>query len=408
LTKQQNYEDAFDLYRLIAEKFGNSEFGAEALFKQGEMLEALGRGQEAAGIFEQFAKAYPEHVLTEQAMLRIADKEFLQASFGDAIEKYTQILQTATEPAVREEMLYRMAITYHNMQKYKESADTFAQVLEAFPQGPHVAESHLRIGDYLVREGNDPVKAIESYSRAYETDPKGAYAGRALKGLALARYETKDYATAMDLFYRVVTEFPDAPLNEKTYLWTAQELHTAKKYDESARVLQALLTAMPNYASPNRVRFKIAECRELAGKTEEALQLYQAIVTEAPKSTEAVESWFRMGKLYETLNQPDKAFEMYQEAANTNTGDTAARARFRIGEIQESKGEFEAAARSYMRVAILFLHEELSPESLWRAGQCYEKANALEQARKVYNETVEEFPESGQAAKARERLAAMG
>ena len=41
--------------------------------------------QEAAGIFEQFAKAYPEHVLTEQAMLRIADKEFLQASFGDAI-----------------------------------------------------------------------------------------------------------------------------------------------------------------------------------------------------------------------------------------------------------------------------------------------------------------------------------
>jgi len=212
----------------------------------------------------------------------------------------------------------------------------------------------------------------------------------------------------MDLFYRVVTEFSDAPLNEKTYLWTAQELHTAKKYDESARVLQALLTAMPNYASPNRVRFKIAECRELAGKTEEALQLYQAIVTEAPKSTEAVESWFRMGKLYETLNQPDKAFEMYQEAANTNTGDTAARARFRIGEIQESKGEFEAAARSYMRVAILFLHEELSPESLWRAGQCYEKANALEQARKVYNETVEEFPESGQAAKARERLAAMG
>ncbi len=408
LTKQKNYEDAFDLYRLIAEKYRDSEFGAEALFKQGEMLEALGRDQEAARIFEQFAKAYPDHVLTEQAMLRIADKEFLQASFGDAIEKYRQILDTATEPAVHQEMLYRMAITYHNMQKFQESADTFAQILEAFPEGPHVAEAHLRIADYLVREGNEPVKAIESYSQAYQIAPKGPFAGRALKGLALARYETKDYASATDLFFRLVTEFPDAGLNEKTYLWTAKELFDAKKYDESATVLQALLQAMPGYASPNRVQFKIAECRELAGKTEEALGLYQSIVEGAPKSTEAVESYYRMGALYETMNQPDKAFEMYQQAANTNTGDTAARARFRIGEIQQGKGEFEAAARSYMRVAILFLHEELSPESLWRAGQCYEQANALEQAKKAYIEAVEEFPESEQAAKARERLAALG
>jgi len=189
---------------------------------------------------------------------------------------------------------------------------------------------------------------------------------------------------------------------------TANELFNAKKYDEATTVLQALLQAMPDYASPNRVRFKIAECRELAGKTEEALQLYQGIVAQAPQSTEAVESYFRMGKLLEAMNQMDKAFEMYQQAANTNTGDTAAQARFRIGEIQEAKGEFDAAARSYMRVAILFLHEELSPESLWRAGQCYEKANALEQAKKAYTETVEEFPESEQAAKARERLAALG
>ncbi|MFO7974602.1 MAG: tetratricopeptide repeat protein, partial [Candidatus Hydrogenedentota bacterium] len=391
-----------------AEKYKDSEFGPEALFKQGEMLEELGRNEEAARIFEQFAKEYPEHVLTEQAMLRVADKEFLQASFGDAIEKYKRILKTATDPAVRQEMLYRMAITYHNMQKYKESADVFEEILNSFPEGPHVAEAYLRIADYLVREGKDPVKAIESYSRAFETDPKGPYTGRALKGLALARYETKDYETATDLFYRLITEFPDTELNEKSYLWTAEQLFDAKKYDQSATVLDALLEAMPEYASPNRVRFRIAECRELAGKNEEALHLYQNIVEQAPKSGEAVEACFRMGKLYEALKQPEKAFEMYQQAANTNTGDTAAQARFRIGELQEAEGEYEAAARSYMRVAILFLHEELSPESLWRAGRCYEEVNALEQAKKAYSEAVAEFPDTEQAKKAKERLDTIG
>ena len=58
-----------------------------------------------------------------------------------------------------------------------------------------------------------------------------------------------------------------------------------------------------------------------------------------------------------------------------------------------------------MRVAILFLHDELSPESLWRAGQCFEKAGSREQAKKSYEELVRESPESAQLAKAKEALA---
>jgi len=57
-----------------------------------------------------------------------------------------------------------------------------------------------------------------------------------------------------------------------------------------------------------------------------------------------------------------------------------------------------------MRVAILFFHPELSPESLWRAGQCFEKSEEFGQARKTYTEVLEEYPESAPAALARERL----
>jgi TolA-binding protein len=76
--------------------------------------------------------------------------------------------------------------------------------------------------------------------------------------------------------------------------------------------------------------------------------------------------------------------------------------------LYEGKGEFDAAARSYMRVAILFLHEELSPEALWRAAQCFEKANSREQARKSYEELVKDYPNSEQAAKAKQALAQLG
>jgi hypothetical protein len=40
-----------------------------------------------------------------------------------------------------------------------------------------------------------------------------------------------------------------------------------------------------------------------------------------------------------------------------------------------------------MRVAIIYLHEELSPQSLLRAGQAYEAAGKPGQAKKAYEES---------------------
>jgi TolA-binding protein len=61
-----------------------------------------------------------------------------------------------------------------------------------------------------------------------------------------------------------------------------------------------------------------------------------------------------------------------------------------------------------MRVAILFLHEQLSPESLWRAGQCFEKAGSRDQAKKSYDELIRDYGNSEQATKAKAALAQLG
>ena len=110
-----------------------------------------------------------------------------------------------------------------------------------------------------------------------------------------------------------------------------------QKWDQAEAAFNALLAANPEYPNPERVRFKVAECREAAGKLPEAIELFKAVVDAAPGSRAAVEATYRMAKLHEALNEPDKAIALYEEAANTDTGDTAARARFRLGELYEGK-----------------------------------------------------------------------
>lgn len=406
-ASEGNYEDAYEEFRLVAEKYPNAEFGPEALYKAGECLAQLGRTEEAGNVFKNFAAKYPEHALASEAILRTGDADFAQASFDEAVAKYKQILESPADPNVMENTLYRLAITYHNMKDYKDSAETFQKIVAQFPKSLYVAEAQLRTGDYYLKDAKDPLKSIEYFEAARVADPKGSFGGRALKGLALARYETKDYDAAADLFLQLLADFPTITLNEETYAWAGQHFFDQKKWDEATKAFDALLRANPEYPNPERVRFNIAECSESAGKTEEAISLYKAVVDTAPASTLAITAAYRMGQLYEKLGKADEAFAMYEQAANANNGDAAARARYRLGELYEKKGEFESAAKSYMRIAILFLHEELSPPSLWHAGQCFEKAEKPDQARKTYQELVDDYPENKFAAQAKERLGAL-
>jgi len=400
-----DYENAYEEFRLVSEKYADSEFGAEALYKGAECLAHLGRTDEAAKVFEEFATKYPSHELTEQAILRAGDAEFFSSAFENAVAKYKKILEGSPTPSVEQDTLYRLAITYHNMKDYESSAKTFQALLKKFPDSSRVPEAHIRIGDHYVRDVKDPVKAIESYNAALKAGAQGATAGRAVKGIALARYETKDFDAACEMFLKLMNEYPSVLLSEDTYAWVGQRLYDQKKWEQAGQAFEALLEARPDYLNPERVRFKIAECSEAAGKPEEAVKLYKAVIETAPRSSTAVEAKYRIATLLEAQKKHDDSFKLFEEVANTNTGVTSTKARFHLGELYEAKGDFESAARSYMYVVIVFLNEDLAPEALLRAARCFDKAGSAEQARKTYDELIGSYPDSEQAKKAREAVA---
>ena len=404
LVAEGNYEDAREEFRLVAEKYPDTTFGPESLFKSAECLAQLGMRDESAKVYEAFAKKYPDNPLTEQAILRAGDAQFSTQDFAQAVSKYETILSKKLEPTVEEDTLYRLAVTCHNMKDRAKSAATFQKLAATFPQSKYVAEAHFRIAEYQLREQKDALKAVEEYQAALDAKPEAELAGRAMLGLALARYERKDYDQAAELFLRIVAEFPKSSLPEEVYTWCGQWLFDAKQWDKASKMFEAMLTGLAGYPYPDKVRFKIAECSESAGRADEALQKYQAVIDASPSGAKSIEARYRMGALLEAKGEAAKAIELYEAASESNTGDTAAQARFRLGELYEKRGEYERAARNYMRVAILFLHETLSPESLWRAGQCFEKVNGANQAKGAYEELVKDYPDAEQSAKAREAL----
>ena len=372
------------------------------MFKAGEALGQLKRTEEAAKIFEEFATKYPSHPLTEQAILRAGDADFFNAAFDEAIAKYKGILAGSPTPAVAEETQYRLAITYHNKQDYAASADAFRQMLVQFPESTRKAEAQRRIGDFYLREGKNPAQAIAAYEAALAAGASGTEQGACLKGLALAQYEAQQYDAAAESFGKLMEGYPDVTLNEATYVWLGQYLYDHQRWVEAANAWQALLKVSPEYANRQQVRLQVGEAFEQAGQTDAALEAFRAAILVDPDTGLALQAKFKLGKMLEAAGNLDEAVTLYEEASRGADTDTASRAQFRLGELYTAQSKHAEAARAYMRVAILYMHEELSPESLWRAGQAFEQAQQSDDAQKAYNELVTVYPESAQAVKAKD------
>ena len=404
LVAEGKYAVAQASFLRVYQEYPKSKFAPEAMYKSAECLARLQRADASAAAFARFSRAYPTHPLAGEALIRAADADFRNAAYSRAVEKYRRAMDLPLNDALEEELIHRLALSLHNMREYAQSVEVFGQLLEAYPDGLYVSEALVRTGDHLLRDKKSPLDAMKFFERAYRREESGAFAGRALQGLALARYQTKDYEGAVEDFLRVIVNFPEVPLNEETYAWVGQHLFDQEEWAQARTVFDALLKNVPDYPSPGRVLFTMAEASEKAGKDAEAISNYARVIAAGPKSPMAAEAQFRMAGLHEKRNETDIAMRLYEESANANSGETAARARFRLAELHEKNKAYDRAARNYMRVAILFFHAELSPEALWRAGRCFEQQNDSGQAMKTYEELLRDYPESEQAALAKARI----
>lgn len=198
LFEDGDFEKAYQYFRGVISDFPNAEFAGEAMYKAAECLAQTKRLDESADLFETFAKQHPENPLATQAQLKAGDGYFLARDFEKAVAIYQTIVETNPVESVQEQALYRLALAQHNDGKPSESSEAFSLLLKKFPESKYHIEARIRIGDVLLREDNKPVEAMEYFEAAYEAKPDGELAGKALKGLALARLESKDYEGAAD------------------------------------------------------------------------------------------------------------------------------------------------------------------------------------------------------------------
>lgn len=209
-------------------------------------------------------------------------------------------------------------------------------------------------------QNGDFKPAEYEFAAALQNDPSFFPAETSLGYLALARRDAKG---ALPHFDRVLAEHADdnAALNGK-----GQALLALNREDEALAVFERALAADPNQPEVTRrvdvLKFRVSEqeiahARQAAraGHLDEAAQAYTAAIAGSPDSP------FLYRELAGVLRQqgkPDAAVEYFRKALALDATD--ARSLVQIGEIQETRGDLEAAEQSYSEAAALEPGDEIA------------------------------------------------
>jgi len=399
-----NYEDAMEELQLVYEKYPTSKFAPEALYKSAECAELLGITQPALQLYNRFIQTYPQHSLIVSVYLRCGDLQGKNENWEEALKIYLKAREISQNDPLQEQVLIRLASCYERLNKDEEAFQTYQNFINTFPQSQNIQEVRLKLGIYYLKNKKDPIKSIDSLQYLISQNPPPSIAGQAWLAISIAQHEVKDYEKSAEALFKTIIEYPQITVEEEQFAWLAQYYLDNQKWDLARPVLKRMQEVLKDYPAPQRLQFRYAECIHNLGKLDEAIKEYQRVIDISPSSTSATESLYRIAQIYEQKNQMPQALEFYERCANNGGSETSARAQFRLSEIYENQGELEKAGRNYLKVAILFLHPELSPESLWRSGNCYLKINEKENARRAFRELLDDFPSHPLAEKVKGTL----
>lgn len=449
---------AMKTYADVAAKFPKSEAAPFSYFQRAALLAADNKVDEMIAVMRDFIAAYPESDKIFAAYDAIGQNQVAAqkpleavATYREMADKHPENPQASQALYVAADLLRRHAeslgryIALNETQRadwnkdIAGSVETVEKLLKDYPDSPQVAlalQTLLQDQKLLTTAKLKTPEQTEQYFQALAKtfDAKPATRSKVLFTLAAFLFE-KDKAKAiaqMQSAYDPKLVYAPADLD-----LFGGALIDAGKPDDALALYQKLAQdfPVPPGTAPDKAPPQIAEAQATAiygigralqvkGKVAEAAQQFDTLKKLYPWSPKILEANYGIAQSLVTQNKLDEAMTLLIGIirAQTATAELRANSFLLAGKTQEQKGAIEPAIDYFIKIAAFYEGvPAAAAEGLWRGGQLLEKqaaglsdttkptkAQQMAKAAKAYKDLTEKYPASEFAAKAKERLGALG
>ncbi len=402
--KKQDFAKSVEATKTLSERYGQSELAAKGMYVRAMAQFQLAQYSAAADDVGVFLSSNPpvKDALDAQYLLGLAFAA--QQKFAEAAQTYAAILSKDAKYADADKVLYELGWAHVELSQRAEAVAAFRRLAAEFPNSPLAVESLFRVGESLYDAG-DFAEAAKAYS---ETQVKaGAAAGeigeKAAHKLGWSFLKANQLPEAGNAFEAQLKSWPSGPLSGDAEFLLGECFYKQKQWKSALSHYAPVIAANhPTYKA--LALYRSGECAAALEQWEESRRFHQQVLDSFPEFDLRPEARYGVGWALQQQNKLAEAIPYYEKVTEETDTETAAKARFMIGECYFAQKNHKEATKHFLKAAFAYGHKEWSAMAWFEAARCFEVLKDVAQAKNCYQQMIEKFPEHPKVADAKKRL----
>lgn len=420
---QKKYEDAVEVYRRAGEE------GADyALYQAGEALNYAGRREEALRSLRRLIERYPDSRWRPEALYRIGVLHFQQQNYEEARAAYRQLLEAYPDDPLGPQAQYGIGDSYYNAGSMEDAVQAYRTVIEQHPESSSATEAasslffalsaagqedraenlissiqestNADLGDQLrfaraeaAFQSGESEKALRLFQQFVRTSSASALLPDSYYYLGLLYADQDDPSPAKNYLQQLVDQYPDSEVQPEGALRLGDLYMEGEAYEKAAAAYEA---AAESDAITEELRAQARYGQSTAllnlDRNEEAKTFLNQILGESESGPLQASAHLGLARVHEEEGRAQKALKLYRSVAESIDSETGAEALYRLGRLLREQDQPREAVTELDRMSALFGgYPEWMAKALLEQARANRQMGETGQAAQLYDEVIESY-----------------
>ncbi len=376
------------LFELLA-SHRSGPLAGEAYATLGLMYRDQGSTDIATSYFRQAGVASPGAGISRD----VADLLFSSGNYADAARQYRRLSETAASDSARQSLDARAIVSLLRGDDLAGADKAIAAFVKTYGRNDEdLASFELERGNYYFRKENYTA-AMKSFATVADKYDGTSSAPAASYWIANTLEATGKPQEAIKRLDELIEGHADDPIVPRAHFALGNLYYNAEKWDAAIKNYRKVVedtTLDPTLLAAGMSN--LIETYEMAGVFDAALSLTRKYLEKFPHNDDVIDKKIKIGILYERLAYYDQAVLQFQSILDEAGPDLEGELRYYIAEANYDKGSYQQAILDFLKVPYLVTKKgkiDWTANSLYMAGQSYEKLGRYDQALTMYKQIVE-------------------
>ncbi|HEV3024140.1 MAG TPA: tetratricopeptide repeat protein, partial [Pirellulales bacterium] len=400
---KQDLAGAVAALSVVVDRFAMSEIAPRAKYVRGLAQQRLAQFQPALADVQAFLDTKPPADDAVDARYALALCQIGLKQPEQAVAMLTALAAEVPQYSSADKVQYELASAYDELKKDKEAADARLRLATSFADSPLAAESWFRVGEYHEKSKAWP-EAVAAYTAGFSKAQPLELKEKLQFKQGLANYQAGKFAEAAAAFLAQLQTFPQGQLlADGTYL-AGECLFRQDKFGEALpHFAKSVEQKQEKYLA--RALYRCGACAAGLQQWSASEANYQSLIAQFPKFELLNEARCGLGWAMQKQEKLAQARAVYEQVTKETETETAAKARFMIGECALREKKLEEAVENYLAAALGYPYEEWQALGHFEAGRVLAELKEKEKAIDSFETVVKKFPQHAKAKDAAALLA---